>query len=32
MEFARLHHGLLIDYLPAVFGLRRALRTTRNGA
>jgi colanic acid biosynthesis glycosyl transferase WcaI len=21
MEFARLHHGLLIDYLPAVFGL-----------
>ena len=25
MEFARLHHGLLIDYLPAVFGLRRAL-------
>ena len=22
MEFARLHHGLLIDYLPAVFGLR----------
>jgi colanic acid biosynthesis glycosyl transferase WcaI len=27
MEFARLHHGLLIDYLPAVFGLRTSTPT-----